>query len=81
VGDVDGASAVLSARALMLSMERGDSRVGERLTPIATVWGEVEAPETPDELIGVPLCEVLRFEGGDAWGMVSGLGIAVPTVL
>lgn len=41
MGDVDGASrvpvAVLSASALRLSIDRGDSRVGERLTPIGTV--------------------------------------------
>jgi len=49
---------------------RGDSRTGD-----------VPCMPIPGALTGVPLDEVARLEGGEAWGMLSGLGMAVPTLL
>jgi hypothetical protein len=67
VGEVDAGSRAAFASAgwlvsreeVLVASTRGDSRTGD-----------VPCPPRPGALIGMPLVEVARLEGGEAWGML-----------
>lgn len=75
-GEDDEVSARFSVtRGELVADASGDSRTGDEPWPWAPAMG------IPGVAAGVPLVEVLNGVGGEACGMFSGLGIAVPTLL